>query len=207
MGRRVAGFLLLMVSGCARHEPPSWDAAPGSLSASPLPSAFAAPLPDAASPEGGVDPATLPQTRDRPSASGPAFEARVQALWDGIVRDDPTLAAPFFFPLAAYAQVKAIAGPEADWKRRLFANYARDIHALHARLGPGAPDARLESLDVPNERARWVEPGEEYNKIGYFRVYGTKLRYSQGGRLSAFEVSSLISWRGEWFVVHLTGFK
>jgi hypothetical protein len=111
----------------------------------------------------------------------------------------------FFFPLGAYEQVKDVASPSADWKHRLVAAYAHDIHALHGRLdaADGATPARLLGLDVPEARARWVEPGEEYNKIGYFRVFGSKLRYEVDGAPRVFEIKSLISWRGEWYVVHL----
>ncbi len=62
-------------------------------------------------------------------------------------------------------------------------------------------------LEVPEERGRWVEPEEEYNRIGYFRVFGSKIRYEQGGREHTIELKSLISWRGEWYIVHLSGFK
>ncbi len=205
-------LFVVALAACTRHEPPGWDAAPGSLSVSPLPPLPPSPLasaspPASASPSASVDPATLPQTRDRPSATSPSLDARVATLWSAIVQDDPSLATPSFFPLAAYQQVKAIANPEADWNRRLVANYARDIHRLHERLGDKAAGARFESLEIPNERVRWVEPGEEFNKIGYYRVYGTKLRYSLDGNPAAFDVASLISWRGEWYVVHLSGFK
>jgi hypothetical protein len=61
---------------------------------------------------------------------------------------------------------------------------------------------------VPESRTRWVDPGEEYNKIGYFRVFGSKLRYEDGpGSPKSFDVKSLISWRGEWYVVHLSAIK
>jgi hypothetical protein len=139
-----------------------------------------------------------------PTAEGPAFEARRNALWDAIVHDDPDRAMPFFFPLPAYQQVKDVTDPAADWKHRLVAAYRRDIHALHARLGESAAQARLVAFEVPEARARWVEPGEEWNKIGYYRVFGSKLRYEVGGDERSFEVKSLISWRGEWFVVHLS---
>ena len=82
-------------------------------------------------------------------------------------------------------------------------------NAASALPGPGrvlqaGAYARLVALDVPEARARWVEPGEEYNKIGYFRVFGSKLRYEVDGAAHAFDVKSLISWRGEWYVVHLS---
>jgi hypothetical protein len=154
-----------------------------------------------------VDPATLPQTRDRPAAAGPAFEARVAALWSAVVADDPQQAMPFFFPVAAYQQVKDVPDPASDWKHRLVAAYAHDIHTLHARLGSDAPRATLDGIDVPDARARWVEPGEEYNKLGYYRVFGSRLRYEIDGAARSFDVKSLISWRGEWYVVHLSAIK
>ncbi|MDP9002653.1 MAG: hypothetical protein M3O46_21395 [Myxococcota bacterium] len=113
----------------------------------------------------------------------------------------------FFFPLGAYQQVKDVAAPAVDWKHRLVAAYARDIHAMHARLAADGGRATFTAIDVPDARARWVEPGEEYNKIGYFRVFGSKLRYDEGGVGHTLDIKSLISWRGEWYVVHLSVMK
>lgn len=141
-----------------------------------------------------------------PAAVG-AVEGRARALFDAIVRDDPELGMTFFFPLGAYEQTKAIVNPAADWKHRLVASYKRDIHAAHEKLGSKASAATFVGLDVPTERARWVEPGEEGNKGGYYRVFGARLRYEVQGRSAAIDVTSLISWRGEWYVVHLSGFK
>ena len=210
--------VLAWAAACSRGEPPQWDAGAGvSLAVVPLvtDASLAFSLVDANAPldagasaaPSGDESGKLPQTRARPEPSGYAFDARVRGLFDGIAHDDVARAMPFFFPLTAYAQVKAIANPAADWKARLVAHYARDIHALHAKLGPNAEHARFVSADVPMDRARWVEPGEEYNRIGYFRVYGTKLRGDIDGEPVTIDVTSLISWRGEWFVVHLTGVK
>ena len=147
----------------------------------------------------------------------PALAARIGALWAAIVADDPRLADSAFFPLAAYQQVKAIASPAADWNRRLLAAFAEDIHALHKRLGPRADEAKLVGLELPDSRARWVDPGEEYNKIGYYRVFGTVVRYHldratvNGTELApqdaSFVIASLISWRGQWYIVHLTAVR
>jgi hypothetical protein len=149
----------------------------------------------------------LPQTRDIPAAAGSAFEGRARALWNAIANDDPPIAMPFFFPLGAYVQVKAIADPTADWNRRLVAAYVRDIHALHVRLGPEGRRARFLSVEVPEERRSWVNPGGEYNKVGYYRVFGAKLRYEVEKVPLAFDIKSLISWRGEWYVVHLNAIR
>jgi len=198
-------------AACTHGEPPTWDG--GSLSSAPLP-----PLPashgsaadgslDSGAPDAApVDPGTLPQTRDRPR-SGDPFQARARLLWDGIVKDDADVALPFFFPVSAYKQVKAIPSPEVDWKRRLVAAFRRDIHKLHEKLGAHAADAKLVELEVATERGHWIDPGEESNKIGYWRVFGSKLRYETERGAASLDVTSLISWRGEWYVVHLAGMK
>lgn len=213
-------FSALVLAGCTRGEPPSPVGVDGAVSVLPGPAsapASSAPAPTADAPDAaparpvasGADPGSLPQTRDKPSAEGEAFEARAAALWSAIVEDDPDRAMPFFFPLSAYEQVKAIGNPAADWRRRLVAAYKRDIHALHKRLGDKAATAKLVRVAVPEERARWVEPDEEYNKLGYWRVYGTRIIWQPepDAKERSFEITSLISWRGEWYVVHLTGFK
>jgi hypothetical protein len=114
---------------------------------------------------------------------------------------------PLFFPLRAYEQVKDVTDPATDWKHRLVGAYRRDIHAIHTRLGEVAGRARLLSLDVPTARAQWVQPGEEWNKVGYFRVFGSKLRFEVDGQARTTDVRSLISWRGEWYVVHLSAIR
>jgi hypothetical protein len=226
------------LAACVRHEPPTWDGATQAPSGSaalaappsgarvdgsaPVVDAAAATsdaaTSDAATPDAtpldaaldggaGVDPATLPQTRDKPEASGATFDARVAALWDAIVKDEPERALPFFFPLPAYEQVKAIQNPASDWKRRLVGAYSRDIHELHKKLGKEPDQARFVRFEA-GPAPRWVEPNEEYNKIGYWRVFGSKLRWERaGGKAETLDVKSLISWRGEWFVVHLSAIK
>jgi len=150
-----------------------------------------------------TDPGALPQTDAKPTASGASFDAGVQALWKAIVTDDPTAGAPFFFPRNAYLQVKSIQDPASDYQQRLLANYAADVHTLHAQLGADAARAVFAGVDVPGDQAVWVQPGAEYNKLSYWRVYGTTLRYTVDGQTRTFPVTSLISWRGEWYVVHL----
>jgi hypothetical protein len=149
-----------------------------------------------------VDPGTLPQTMNQPTTTDPQFQAGVQSLWQAIVTDNPATATPFFFPLTAYLQVKAISNPASDWQQRLVGAYRQDIHALHASLGAGAPTAQLAGIDVP-AGAQWVQPGAEYNKLSYWRIYGATVRYTDGGRPGSFRIASMISWRGRWYVVHL----
>lgn len=201
-----APILAVLFLACSRGEPPTLVAAESaSIARMPPPAASsvasAAPSASAAP----VDPGTLPQTHDRPQDDSDALRARGEALFEAIQNDDPDRGMTAFFPKSAYEQVKAIPNPAADWKHRLVANYKRDIHAAHAKLGRKSTEARFVALDV-GPGARWVEPGEEGNKLGYFRVYGSKLRYSLEGHERTIDISSLISWRGEWYVVHFSGF-
>jgi hypothetical protein len=201
---------LTLCAACRRGEPPTPPGIDAAVVALPPPTLSASAPALSASLDasaGDVPQASLPQTKDKPSASGAAFDARVKALWEAIVEDNPELALSFFFPVQAYEQVKAIPNPASDWRHRLVAAFKRDIHALHTRVVEGGATPTFHSFEVPQERARWVEPNEESNKVGYYRVYGTRLIYDAGGKPRTLDVTSLISWRGEWYVVHLSGFK
>ena len=168
----------------------SWSALPHATAA-PGPSPSAARTPG---------PGSLPQTTARPSGSDPQFAQRMRALWAAIVAGD-TAARSSFLPLGAYLQVKAISNPAADYRNRLVALYDLDVRALHLRVGSGAT---LLGVDVPDRSATWVTPGQEYNKGSYWRVYGTRVRYrTVAGKEGSFGIFSLISWRGQWYVVHL----
>jgi len=101
--------------------------------------------------------------------------------------------------------VKQIRDAAADYRDRLLANYRADIHAAHAFLGPGARSARLLAVRVPKEWA-WIPPGYCYNRVGYWHAPGSRLVYREGGRVRSFGIFSLISWRGEWYVVHLAAY-
>ena len=142
------------------------------------------------------------QTNARPTEDA-AFHARMDALWQAIRLDQPELAADSFFPLAAYLQVKAIANPAADWNTRLMGRFRSDISALHTRLAASGPIAASASVTVPEAKVQWITPGRESNKLGYWRVYGT-LMHSTSGDVT---IASMISWRGEWYVVHLVAIR
>jgi len=156
----------------------------------------------------GQDGGALPQTEEQPTTTSPAFRRRAELLLQAIREDRPDIARPAFFPVIAYRQVKAIERPERDWQYRLWRNFERDVHEYHKVLVRAGPEAVRANLLVPEGRPRWMKPGSEGNKIGYWRALRAELRYlDASGREHAFEVTSLISWRGEWYVVHLHGFK
>ena len=104
--------------------------------------------------------------------------------------------------------MKAIKQPAKDWNRRLYRAFERSVHDYHKKLGKHAEGTKLVRLDVNEERAKWMEPGREGNKLGYFRVTRSQLVVEDGsGKQKKLDLSSMISWRGEWYVVHLHGFK
>lgn len=150
----------------------------------------------------------LPQTEERPSATSRSLVRRLELLVEAIAKDEPALALPAFFPVEAYTQVKAIAKPERDWQRRLVAAFERNIHEYHRKLGASATGVRFARLEVPEAKVKWMKPGSEGNRVGYFRVVRSQLVVATSeGRELPLELTSMISWRGEWYVVHLHGFE
>ncbi len=151
-----------------------------------------------------VDPGTLPQTDQLPPANTPQFTANMAGLWQGIVAGSATPALPAFFPQSAYVQLKTgIGNPAGDWQNRLVADYGLDIGAAHDLLGPDPAGATLVSVSVPEQYAHWIPSGVCANGIGYYEVANARIVYSEGGQTHSVGIASLISWRGEWYVVHL----
>jgi hypothetical protein len=195
------------VAPAASVAAPSPPAAAASVGASaPV---VAAPAPEAEEPAlVGPDGTPLPQTEARPSASDERFKRRMQRLADAVVSGEVEKARASFFPLVAYAQVKDVAKPERDYRFRLMANFERDVREYRKALGRDAEHAQLIGVEVPEARVEWLKPGKEGNRLGYFRVLRSRLRFRlPGGQERSLELTSLISWRGEWYVVHLHGFE
>jgi hypothetical protein len=150
-----------------------------------------------------TDPGALPQTDQLPSSGTAQFAQEMDALWQGVVDDSVPTAMASFFPEQAYLKVKAIADPQADYENRLVAEFALDLGAAHALLGPDPSSARLVGVTVPSQYAHWVAPGTCYNGVGYYEVPNSRVVYQQAGATRSFGIASLISWRGVWYVVHL----
>lgn len=129
----------------------------------------------------------------------------VTDLWLAVRTGRASLARPAFFPLEAYKQVKAIYNAAADWRTRLWLDFALDVRAAHRLLGPRAAAAKLLRVIVPSAGAAWIDPGVCYNKVGYWHVAGPRVVYRLHGQVRSFGIASLISWRGVWYVVHFGG--
>lgn len=149
------------------------------------------------------DPGVLPQTDAVPAPDTAHFDTAMAALWSGVVTGSLDAAMPAFFPESAYLQVKTVADPAADFEQRLVAEYAADLTAAHQLLGTGASNASLVSVQVPARYVHWVPPGVCANRVGYWEVGQSRLVYRSAGTVRSFGIASLISWRGEWYVVHL----
>jgi len=211
-GRRgvapAAAVLLLgagLVSSCATGGGSPEGAAQGTsrpLLAPAGSSPTLAPPPSVPVPPTSLDGA-LPQTGQFPSSASSTFRAQMAYLWQAVVSGDPVVALPAFFPLAAYRQVKTVPDPATDWGGRLRGGFALDIQAAHDLLGPAAAGATLMGVEVPAGHARWVRPGSCANRVGYWHVAGARVLYRSGGAVRSFGIKSLISWRGNWYVVHL----
>lgn len=151
-----------------------------------------------------TDPGSLPQTSAEPS-TGPELEARMRALFDAIQTGDPREARSVFFPKSAYLQMKTgqLPNPASDYAGRLVAFYRLDLPAYTAALGSSPKAARLTSVLVNPADAAWISPGSCENAIGYWHLPGVRLVFDAAGQTKSFRVASLISWRDQWYVVHL----
>jgi hypothetical protein len=149
------------------------------------------------------NPGSLPQTDQLPSAGTPAFHAEMAALWKGIQTESLRAAVAAFFPEGAYAQVKQIADPQADYTGRLLADYHLDLIAAHQLIGGTGAGAHLLDVRVPPGYAHWVSPGACDNRVGYYEFPNSRMVYSENGVVRSFGIASMISWRGVWYVVHL----
>lgn len=148
-------------------------------------------------------PGSLSQTRAYPSGHSDRFRSRMSSLWAGIVGDSLQRALPAFFPRAAYLQLKAMGNAGSDWTDRLLHDYSLDISAAHRLLGPDAAAATLLGVHVKSSYGHWVAPGACYNSVGYYEMPGARIVYRERSGVHSFGIASMISWRGEWYVVHL----
>jgi hypothetical protein len=181
--------------------PPVTRSARPAAAPTPTPTPTQKPRPrPAALPVGPPDAGALPQTSAFPSTSDTAFKNLVHDFWLAVTSGNPDYARPAFFPLKAYEQVKAIPDPAGDWRTRLWYEFALDVAAVHPLLGK---NPRLLRVIVPDQYAQWIPPGACYNSIGYWHVPGSRVVYRQDGATRSFGIASFISWRGDWYLVHL----
>ncbi|MET0591102.1 MAG: hypothetical protein ABW133_00280 [Polyangiaceae bacterium] len=211
-------FAFLFGTACRREEPPSAivatldgaapPAVPGSPSTSSSSTVTALPAPPSAADSAPPAPPAQeaehrpdPLNKSRPPASSEDLQERAAHLIDAIAKNDASLADDFFFPKAPFIPLKDVAEP-GRYFDQLLATYHRDIATLRGERKDwtGATFVSFELGTPPT----WVAPGKEYNKIGYYRTFGGKLRYRVGDKNKEMTVSTIISWDGRWYVTHLS---
>jgi hypothetical protein len=139
---------------------------------------------------------------DRPTIDA-NFDARLARYWQHVLAGAAGPADDFYFPRTAYLQLKTLANAGGDFDGRLYHDYRNDVIADHRLVTSGGAGAKVLGVDVPEASVHWVPPGVEANSIGYWQVSYPRIRYEVGGQQRSYAISSLISWRGQWYVVHL----
>jgi hypothetical protein len=181
----------------AASKPPASKAL---TSEKPAPTTTPAPAKPSALPVAPASGGTLPQTSAFPKTTDTAFGNAVHDIWLAVTTGDPNYALPAFFPVKAYEQIKAIADPESDWENRLWYDFTLDVAAVHKLI---KPDATLTKVIVPTQYAQWIPVGACSNTGGYWHVPGSRVVYRQDGTTYSFGIASFISWRGDWYLIHL----
>jgi hypothetical protein len=131
------------------------------------------------------------------------FMARLSGYWTHVLSGGIGLGNNFFFPRTAYLQLKSLPNAGGDFDTRLYHDYRNDVIADHELVTSGGPGAKVLGVDVPAAAVHWVPPGVEVNSIGYWEVMYSRVRYEVGGQVKSFAIDSMISWRGQWYAVHL----
>jgi hypothetical protein len=136
-----------------------------------------------------------------PPLTSDDLTARATQLLDAVKAGRPELADAFFFPREPFIPLKDVKDP-GHYHKDLVSAYHHDIRELHTRRRSwdGATFRSFKIVEPP----RRIPPGREWNKIGYFRTRLAKLEYEVNGHVRSFEVHTLISWDGRWYVTHLS---
>ncbi len=92
--------------------------------------------------------------------------------------------------------------PASDYVFRLLAFYTLDVAAYHQHLGPSFATATLVTFHAAPHSAQWIRAGTCENNFGYWHVANVRMVYKVG-TVKSVAIASLISWHGEWYVVHL----
>ncbi|AUX45607.1 hypothetical protein SOCE26_071020 [Sorangium cellulosum] len=140
----------------------------------------------------------------KPPLASEELTARARGLFEAIVKNEPALADPFWFPKEPFIPLKDVKDPGKYWDN-LHAAYVNDVKAMH-RKRKGWEGARFVGFEV-GSTPKWVPPGDEVNKIGYYRSFHGKLKYEIDGKPASLDVHTIISWQGRWYITHLGKFK
>lgn len=228
--RALPAVALGLLVGCANSSPqPGAPSASIALSSAPMATVSAAPPPvasaapvastapvvnagdnvDAGAPDAAAAAPAAPAPpfaadNNLPPTEGPELQERAKALLDAVIHDEPQLGDSFWFPKEPFIPLKDVKGPDKYWEQ-LHRTFAGDIHKLHKKR-KSWDGVVFEKFEI-GSKPKWVKPGEEANKIGYHRSFSGHLFYTADGKSDSFEVRTVITWQGRWFITHLSKFK
>ncbi|WP_437964821.1 hypothetical protein WMF04_34845 [Sorangium sp. So ce260] len=186
-------------------EPPPQDGGAGTDAAAAATDGSLMPgSPPAADADAGATATAVATNKILPALESEELTARARALFDAIAKNEPALADPFWFPKDPFIPLKDVKDPGKYWDN-LHAAYANDVKAMH-RKRKSWEGARFVGFEV-GSRPKWVPPGDEVNKIGYYRSFHGKLKYEIDGKPASLDVHTIISWQGRWYITHLGDFK
>ncbi|WP_437275555.1 hypothetical protein WME90_30460 [Sorangium sp. So ce375] len=169
--------------------------------------AAAPPGPGAEPTAGAAASAAAPVSADNkilPALESKELTEQARALFDAVVKNEPALAEPFWFPKAPFIPLKDVKDPGKYWDN-LHAAYVNDVKSMH-RKRKSWEGAQFVGF-VVGSKPKWVPPGDEVNKIGYYRSFHGKLKYEIDGKPASLDVHTIISWQGRWYITHLGDFK
>jgi hypothetical protein len=135
-----------------------------------------------------------------PLANLSDLNQRAGNLFEAVAKDDPSLGESFWFPKPPFLDLKDPPNPGAYWEK-LHRAYENDIHAIHG-LRHDWDDASFDRFELGSD-PRWINPGDEHNRIGYYRSLGGRIVYRVGQQEASFVVDVIITWQGRWYVTHL----
>jgi hypothetical protein len=178
--------------------------ASGAVEAPPPTAAMSAAAPSGTASASAAPAPVVADNQVKPISDADELQHRAKLLLDAVAADEPGGADPFWFPEQPFLVLKDIKDPGKYWSQ-LHHAYANNIHALHKqkKSWDGVVFKRFELGSTP----KWVKPGEEANKIGYFRSFHGKIHYELGGEAGSIDVHTVITWQGLWYVTHLSKFK
>lgn len=145
-----------------------------------------------------------PANKAKPPIDSEELQARARGLFDAVKQNNPTLGEDFWFPKEPFLILKDIKDPGKYWDQ-LHRAYVKDIEKLHKKRA-NWDGCEFEKFE-PGSPPKWVKPGEEGNKIGYFRTVKGNLVYKAEGKSHKLEVRVIISWQKRWYITHLGKFK
>ena len=143
----------------------------------------------------------------KPPATSDAFAARMTMFFNGFKSGNNALALKGFLPVSAYVVLKQGHGNAADWQYRLVdKDFIPQLNILRKRFGKDLPTATYVTTIVPEKSANVCPVGQEENKAPYWRVYMSRVVFQLDGKDRSFLINTMISFRGEWYIVHLIGY-